>query len=77
MTKNTKHDEIGCKQGKSGESNVLDVGGVKHFLNLVNKTMCLSPYSTKLIILELKFFIEVNFNRGRDRKRLVMQLQWS
>ena len=83
VTKNTKHDEIGCKQGKSGESNVLNVGGVKHFLNLVNKTICLSPYSTKLIIVELKCFIEVinqhavNFNRRRDRKRLVMQLQWS
>ena len=57
-----------------------DVGGVKRFLNLVNKTICLSPYSTKLIIVELKFFIEfinqraVNFNRRRDRKRLVMQM---
>ena len=68
---------------KSGESNILDVGGVKRFLDLVNKTICLSPYSTKLIIVELKVFIEVinqhavNFNRRQDCKRLVMQLQWS
>ena len=57
--KEHKHDEIGCRQAKGGESNILDVGGVKRFLNLVNKTICLLPYSTKLIIVELKFFIQV------------------